>query len=176
MFGAAMKVFGFTGYSGSGKTTLIERLIPHFIAMGFSVSLIKHTHGGFDIDRPGKDSWRFRAAGAAEVMLVTDERWVLMHESHGAGEPSLDAQLARLSPCDLVLVEGYKTTHIAKIEVHRPDTGKALIWPQPLNIVALATDVVSQMASHVTPLPVFALNDIEAIAAFILQTPDYTPC
>jgi molybdopterin-guanine dinucleotide biosynthesis protein MobB len=109
-------------------------------------------------------------------MLVTDERWVLMHESHGAGEPSLDAQLARLSPCDLVLVEGYKTTHIAKIEVHRPDTGKALIWPQPLNIVALATDVVSQMASHVTPLPVFALNDIEAIAAFILQTPDYTPC
>jgi molybdopterin-guanine dinucleotide biosynthesis protein B len=109
-------------------------------------------------------------------MLVTDQRWVLMHESHGAGEPSLDAQLARLSPCDMVLVEGYKTTPIAKIEVHRPDIGKTLIWPQPLNIVALATDAVSQMSLRVAPLPVFALNDIETIAAFILQTPDYTPC
>jgi molybdopterin-guanine dinucleotide biosynthesis protein B len=167
-----MKVFGFTGYSGAGKTTLIERLIPCFIARGLAVSLIKHTHGGFDIDRPGKDSWRFRAAGAAEVLLVTDQRWVLMHESHGAGEPTLDEQLARLSPCDLVLVEGYKTTAIPKIEVHRPAVGKELIWPRPLNIVALATDEVARLTPRVAPLPVLALDDTAAITAFILRTLD----
>ena len=112
-----MKVFGFAGWSGSGKTTLIEQVIPAITARGLRVSVIKHAHHGFDIDKPGKDSWRHREAGASEILLVSDQRWVLMHELRGAPEPDLDAQLAHLSPCDLVLVEGFKAVQIPKLEV-----------------------------------------------------------
>ena len=165
-----MKVFGFTGYSNSGKTTLIEQLIPRFVARGLRVSLIKHAHHGFDVDKPGKDSYRHRQAGAAQVMLVSDQRWVLMHELREEGEPTLEAQLALLSPCDLVLVEGYKASSVPKLEVHRPVTGKPLIYPQGMNIVAVACDEPLQ-----APLPCYDLNDIAAIAEFILNYLELQP-
>lgn len=166
-----MKVFGFAGYSGAGKTTLIEQLIPRFTARGLKVSLIKHTHHDFDVDKPGKDSFRHRAAGATEVLLTCDQRWILMHELRGAAEPTLEEQLATLSPCDLVLVEGFKTTPISKLEVHRPALGKPPIWPENPGVVAVATDA----AALDCPLPRLDLNDIDAIAAFILEYLD-RPC
>lgn len=165
-----MKVFGFAGYSGSGKTTLIEQLIPRFTARGLRVSLIKHTHHNFDVDQPGKDSYRHRAAGAGEVLLTCDTRWVLMHELHGAPEPTLDEQLQVLSPCDLVLVEGFKQTPISKLEVYRPGYGKPPIWPENQSVIAVATDERIHC-----PLPVLDLNDPDSIAQFILDFLD-RPC
>src|SRR5438477_541351 len=116
-----MKVIGIAGYSGSGKTTLIEKVIPLLVGEGLRVSLIKHAHHEFDVDQPGKDSYRHRHAGCAEVLVSSSKRWALMHELRGATEPSLQDQLKRLSPCDLVLVEGYKAEPIPKVEVHRRD-------------------------------------------------------
>lgn len=165
-----MKVFGFAGYSGAGKTTLIEQLIPNFTARGLRVSLIKHTHHNFDVDQPGKDSWRHRQAGAGEVLLTCDTRWVLMHELRGAPEPSLEEQLSVLSPCDLVLVEGFKQTPISKLEIHRPALGKPPIWPENSSVVAVASDGPLDC-----PLTVLDLNDIDAIARFILDYLD-RPC
>jgi len=165
-----MKVFGFAGFSGAGKTTLIEKLIPRFTAQGLRVSLIKHTHHDFDVDQPGKDSWRHRQAGAHEVLLTCDKRWVLMHELRGAPEPSLTEQLGLLSPCDLVLVEGFKQTPISKLEVHRPACGKPPLWPENPSIVAVASD-----APLACPLPVLDLNNPDAIARFILEFLDH-PC
>ena len=124
-----MDVLGFAGYSGSGKTTLIERLLPRLVASGRRVSLIKHAHHAFDVDRPGKDSWRHREAGCTEVLVASAKRWALMHELRGSAEPSLDQHLARLSPCDLVLVEGWKHAAIAKLEVHRAEVGAPLLAP-----------------------------------------------
>ena len=159
-----MKVFGLAGYSGSGKTTLLEELIPRLTAAGLRVSLIKHAHHRFDIDQPGKDSYRLREAGCSEVLLISEQRWVLMHELRGGPEPLLEDQLRRFSPCDLVLVEGYKSTGIPKIEVHRPANGKPLIQPQGLNIVAVASDVRFEL-----PVPWLDLNDPGAVAGFILN-------
>ncbi len=160
-----MKVFGFAGYSGSGKTTLIEQLIPRFVARGLKVSLIKHAHHGFDIDRPGKDSYRHREAGASEVLLTSDQRWVLMHELGGAAEPTLEQQLKMLAPCDLALVEGYKRNDLVpKIEVYRPAHGKPPIHTVHPNIVAVASD-----APVDARLPVLDINDADAIAEFIVQ-------
>lgn len=160
-----MKAFGITGYSGSGKTTLLEALIPRFVARGLKVSLIKHTHHDFDLDKPGKDSWRLREAGCGEVMLLSDQRWVLMHELRGAEQPSLEEQLARFSPCDLVLVEGFKYAPIPKLEVHRPANGKPLFWASnPEHIVAVASDVAVDV-----PLPQFLLGDHAAIIDFIIH-------
>lgn len=163
-----MKVFGFVGHSGSGKTSLIERLVPCFKQEGLAVSLIKHAHAGFDIDRPGKDSFRLREAGCAEVLLVSNERWVLMHELRGAPEPALDEQLALLAPCDLVLVEGFKTSSIPKLEIHRPAHGGPLMYPDNPHVVAVATDAPSGMPMEL-PLPRLDLNDVAAIAGFILR-------
>ena len=165
-----MKIFGFAGYSGSGKTTLIEKLIPRFTARGLVVSLIKHTHHDFDVDQPGKDSYRHRQAGASEVLLTCDRRWVLMHELRGAPEPALETQLATLSPCDLVLVEGFKQTPISKLEIHRPAHGRPPLWPENKSIVAVATD-----GRIDCPLPVLDLNDADAIVQFILDYLD-RPC
>jgi molybdopterin-guanine dinucleotide biosynthesis protein B len=158
-----MKVFGFAGWSGSGKTTLIEQLIPRLVLEGLTVSLIKHAHHGFDIDRPGKDSYRHREAGCTEVLLTSDQRWVLMHELRGRPEPGLDQQLALLSPCDLVLIEGFKAAAIPKLEVHRPAHGRPLIYPENPNIVAVATDAPIDIA-----LPLLDLNDPDGIVDFIL--------
>lgn len=159
-----MKVFGFAGYSGSGKTTLIEQLIPRFVLRGLRVSLIKHAHHLFDIDKPGKDSYRHREAGASEVLITSDQRWVLMHELRGEPEPSLHEQLVRFSPCDLVLVEGYKHAAIPKLEVHRPGLGKPMLHPDDPNIVAVATDAAIE-----TRLPLFDLNRPDEIADFIID-------
>jgi molybdopterin-guanine dinucleotide biosynthesis protein B len=159
-----MKVFGISGWSGSGKTTLIEHLLPLWRAKGLTVSLIKHTHHGFDIDRPGKDSWRFREAGASEVMLAGAQRWALMHELREGPEPVLADLLSHLAPCDLVIVEGFKSAGLPKIEVHRPSLGKAFFHAEFPAVVALASDVALDIA-----LPVLDLNDPPAIADWILD-------
>ena len=157
-----MQVFGFAGWSGSGKTTLIERLIPRFVARGLVVSLVKHAHQEFDIDRPGKDSHRHREAGCREVLISSGVRWALMHELRGAAEMSLGDAISRLSPCDLVLVEGFKSAPVRKLEVYRESVGKPLLHPTDPHIVALASDVPMR-----TAVPSFALGDIDAIADFI---------
>jgi molybdopterin-guanine dinucleotide biosynthesis adapter protein len=158
-----MKVFGIAGYSGSGKTTLIEKLIPVFTARGLKVSVIKHAHHGFDLDRPGKDSYRHREAGATEVLMLSGSRWVLMHELRGAAEPTLEEQLAILSPCDLVLIEGFKAAAVPKVEVHRPGYGKPPLFPDNPHVVAVASDGPVD-----TALPLLPLNDPERVADFIL--------
>jgi len=159
-----MKVFGFAGFSGSGKTKLIEQLIPRFVMRCLRVSLIKHAHHLFEIDRPGKDSYRHREAGASEVLITSDQRWVLMHELRGAPEPTLAQQLERFSPCDLVLVEGYKHAAIPKIEIHRPSIGKPMLHPTDPNIVAVACDSPVN-----TTLPVLNLNQPDTIVDFIVE-------
>lgn len=162
-----MKVFGFAGYSGSGKTTLIEKLIPFFTARGLRVSLIKQTHHDVDLDQPGKDSWRHRQAGCTEVMLASGRRWALMHELRDEPDPGLEALVARLAPCDLVLVEGFKADPIPKLEIHRQASGKPLLFPGDPHIVAVATD-----EPLATDLPQFDLNRVEDIATFVLQRLD----
>jgi molybdopterin-guanine dinucleotide biosynthesis protein B len=158
------RVFGFAGYSGSGKTTLIEQLLPCLGNAGLRVSLIKHAHHDFDIDKPGKDSYRLRQAGASEVMIISGQRWALMHELRGAPEPGLEEQLARLSPCDLVLVEGYKRSAVPKLEIHRSALGQALLPAHEHNIVAVASDGPVQ-----TTLPLLDLNQPAQIAQFIME-------
>ena len=160
-----MKVFGIAGYSGSGKTTLLEKLIPQFTARGLRVSVIKHAHHGFDIDRPGKDSYRHREAGASEVLLSCNDRWALMHERRDESDVTLDELLARLAPCDLVLIEGFKQEPIPKLEVYRPENGKPPLFPERSDIVAVATD-----AEIATSLPRLALDDVAAIAGFVMTT------
>ncbi len=157
-----MKTFGFAGWSGSGKTTLIEKLIPLFVQRGLRVSLLKHAHHTFDVDHPGKDSWRHRHAGATEVLVTSSRRWVLMHELRGAQEPSFDEQIEHFSPCDLLLVEGYKYAPIPKLEVWRTATGEGLLHPNDPHIVAIATDTRLEAR-----LPQLELNDHQGIAAFI---------
>lgn len=159
-----MKIFGFAGWSGSGKTTLIEKLIPRFVGRGLRVSLIKHAHHHFDIDVPGKDSYRHRHAGASEILVTSSRRWVLMHELRGSQEPSFDEQIKHFSPCDLLLVEGFKFAPIPKLEVWRKETGEGLLHPNDPHIVALATD-----AEVKTKLPRLDINDDAAIASFILR-------
>ena len=159
-----MKTFGFAGWSGSGKTTLVEQLIPRFVQRGLRVSLIKHAHHTFDVDQPGKDSYRHRHAGASEILVTSSRRWVLMHELRGAHEPSFDEQVKRISPCDLLLVEGFKHAPIPKLEVWRAATGEPLLHPNDSHIVALASDTKVE-----TKLPLLDLNDVEAICRFILK-------
>ena len=150
------RVFGFAGWSGSGKTTLIEQVIAHLAASGVRVALIKHAHHSFDIDHTGKDSHRHREAGATEVMISSGNRWAIMHELRGAPELSLAEALARLSPCDLVLIEGYKREPLPKLEVWRSAVGKPLLFPEDEHIIALATD---------DPLPTQPTTAMIAIAA-----------
>jgi molybdopterin-guanine dinucleotide biosynthesis adapter protein len=159
-----MRIFGLAGWSGSGKTTLMTALIPEFASRGITVSTVKHAHHAFDIDRPGKDSWRHREAGAHEVMVASDRRWALMHELRGGAEPSLDALLQHLSPVDLVLVEGFKRHAHPKIEVYRRALGKPLIHPEDPDIIAIAADNRSPEFS----VPFLPLSDAAAVAAFVL--------
>ena len=158
-----MKTFGFAGWSGSGKTTLIEKLIPLFAKRGLRVSLIKHAHHSFDVDQPGKDSYRHRHAGATEVLVTSSRRWVMMHELRGAKEPSFEEQVKHLTPCDLLIVEGYKYAPIPKLEVWRAETGEPLLHPNDPHIVAVASD-----AKIETGLPLFDLNDHAGVANFVV--------
>ena len=159
-----VKIFGFAGWSGSGKTTLIEQLIPRFVERGLRISLIKHAHHTFDVDHRGKDSYRHRQAGACEILVTSSRRWVLMHELRGTPEPSFEQQVQRISPCDLLLVEGFKHAPIPKLEVWRKETGEPLLHPNDPHIVAIASD-----AKVETRLPLLDLNDVETIARFILK-------
>jgi molybdopterin-guanine dinucleotide biosynthesis protein B len=159
-----MKVIGFAGWSGAGKTTLLTRLIPHLIAKGLRVSTLKHAHHEFDVDVPGKDSWRHREAGAAEVLVSSGKRWALMHELRGADEPKLPELLARMSPVDLVIVEGFKRERHPKIEVYRAANGKPPLFPDDSHVVGLATDT-----AFATTLPTAQLDDIPAIASMALN-------
>ena len=164
-----MRIFGLAGWSGSGKTTLLTALIPELVARGVSVSTVKHAHHAFDIDQPGKDSWRHRQAGAREVMISSQNRWALMNELRGAPEPSLDELVRRMSPVDLLLVEGFKRHPHPKIEVYRPSLGKPLLHPEDPFVIAVASDeVLTEL-----PLPCLALSDAPAIASFVLA---YAKC
>ena len=159
-----MKVIGLAGWSGAGKTTLLARVIPHLLGQGLRVSVIKHAHHSFDVDVPGKDSWVHRQSGAAEVLVSSGRRWALMHELRGAPEPRLPELLKRMSPVDLVIVEGFKSEPHRKIEVHRAANGKPMLFPDDPGIVGIATD-----AELKTTLPVAHLDDIPAIAAMMQQ-------
>jgi molybdopterin-guanine dinucleotide biosynthesis protein B len=159
-----MKIFGVTGWKNSGKTGLMERLITEFTARGLTVSSIKHAHHSFDIDHPGRDSYRHRDAGARQVLLASRNRWALMHELRDEDEPSLGDLLKQLSPVDLVLIEGYKRDRHPKIEAHRKETGQPLIAPEDETIVAVASDT-----SVAIDRPVLDLNDTASIVNFIAQ-------
>jgi molybdopterin-guanine dinucleotide biosynthesis protein B len=160
-----MKVIGLAGWSGAGKTTLLTRVIPHFLKDGLRVSVIKHAHHAFDVDVPGKDSWKHREAGAAEVLVSSSQRWALMHELRGAAEPRLPELLAKISPVDLVVVEGFKREPHRKIEVYRAANEKPLLFPDDPGIVGIATDTPVE-----TTLPTAHLDDIEAVAAMMLKS------
>ncbi len=158
-----MKVWGVVGWKNSGKTGLMERLVAEFVRRGITVSTVKHAHHAFDIDHPGKDSHRHREAGASEVLLGSGVRWALMAELRGADEPDLDALLGKLSPVDLVLVEGFKSAAHSKIEAHRAATGAPLFAPQTTTVRAIASDNGAVFGA----LPGFDLDDTGAIADFI---------
>jgi molybdopterin-guanine dinucleotide biosynthesis protein B len=160
-----MKVIGLAGWSGSGKTTLLTRLIPVFREQGLRVSVIKHAHHKFDVDVPGKDSWRHREAGAEEVLVSSANRWALMHELRGQRELRLPELLKKMSRVDLVIIEGYKSEPHRKIEVHRAANGKPFLFPDDPGIVGIASDVAVE-----TRLPVAHLDDIPAIAALMWQS------
>ena len=162
------RVFGIVGWKNSGKTTLIERLIGEFVAKGFAVSTIKHAHHAFDIDVPGKDSYRHREAGAQEVLVASAERWALMHELRDAPEPSLTELLGHLAPCDLVLVEGFKFDAHPKIEVLRALGKNGRIADKDETVCAVATDDRTLAGPH----PYLPLNDAAAIAEFICRRCD----
>ena len=158
-----MKLLGIAGWSGSGKTTLIASLLPRLTDSGIRVSTIKHAHHGFDVDQPGKDSYEHRKAGASEVLVSSSRRWVLMHENRGTPEPSLTDLVSRLSPVDLVLVEGFKREAIDKLEVYRRGLGKPMLQHEDHRIVAVASDTL--LAD--VPVPVLSLAAVDEIAAFI---------
>ena len=160
-----MKIFGIAGWSGSGKTNLMIRLLPELIGMGLRVSTMKHAHHAFDVDIPGKDSWRHRQSGATEVLVSSTQRWALMHELRGAEEPRLPELLAKMSRVDLVVVEGFKREALRKIEVYRAANGKPFLFPDDPGVVGIATDTPVE-----TTLPTAHLDDIEAIAAMMLRS------
>jgi molybdopterin-guanine dinucleotide biosynthesis protein B len=161
-----MRVFGFAGWSGSGKTTLIEALVPRLVARGLAVSLVKHAHHDFDLDQPGKDSYRHRQAGCTEVLVSSTRRYALIHELRGAPELTLADALRRLGACDLALVEGWKRAPIPKIEVWREVVAKPRLAPGDPWVRAVATDAPERLG---TSLPVFDLRDVDTIATFVVQ-------
>ena len=159
-----MRIYGVTGSKNCGKTGLMERLVAEVCARGLSVSTLKHAHHSTDVDQPGRDSYRHRQAGAHEVLLASPHRWALMQELRDAPEPPLEELLTRLSPVDLVLIEGYKSAPHPKIEAHRAETGKPLLSPANASIRAVAADSAVE-----TALPRFDLDDTAAITDFILR-------
>ena len=159
-----MRVFGLAGWSGSGKTTLMTLLLPALIRRGVEVSTVKHAHHEFDIDKPGKDSYLHREAGAREVMVTSERRWALMHELGAQTEWPLEALIRQMTPVDLLLVEGFKYERHPKLEVYRASVGKPLLAPDDAQIVAIASDAVVPG----TTLPCLPLDDADAIASFII--------
>lgn len=164
-----MKVLGIVGWSGSGKTTLLTALLPPLRAASLTVSTVKHAHHHFDMDHPGKDSYRHREAGAHEVLVVSGTRWALLHELEGP-EPDLPELLAKLDPVDLVLVEGYKSHRFPKLEVYRPVLGKPPIWPEVPGVVAVASDVAFIMGDEpdLGARVLLPLNHPDSVAAWIM--------
>ena len=156
----AMRIIGLAGWSGSGKTTLVTKVIPVLVRRGLKVATVKHAHHEFDTDQPGKDSWLHRQAGASEVAIVSSRRWAIVHELSDEAEPPLLDMLAKLSPVDLVIIEGFKRQSHPKLEVFRAAVGKPLLHPDDDCIVAIATDTPLPQAQ----VPVLMLDDIEAIA------------
>jgi molybdopterin-guanine dinucleotide biosynthesis protein B len=157
-------IFGFAGWSGSGKTTLVEKVIAHLSAGGLDVATIKHAHHHFEADHVGKDSYRHRKAGSRQVLVSSAQRSAHFIENGPDPEPDLAALLGRLLPADIVLVEGFKSYPIEKIEIHRPSIGKPILYPDDALVIAIASDE----PIHGSPLPVFELDDVASIAAFIL--------
>jgi molybdopterin-guanine dinucleotide biosynthesis protein MobB len=162
---SGMKIFGLAGWSGSGKTTLTARLLPELIGRGLSVSTMKHAHHSFDIDQPGKDSYVHRMAGASEVLVASASRWALMHEHRGASEPVAAELIRHMTPVDLLLIEGFKREPHPKLEIYRKANGKPLLHPDDPHIVAVASDI----ALPHSPLPILSIDDIPAIADFIVR-------
>ncbi len=158
-----MKVIGFAGWSGSGKTTLVEQVIGLLEDRGLVVSLIKHAHHEFEIDYPGKDSYRHRHAGCREVLVTSANRWSVVHELRGRPELRLDEALAQLSPCDIALVEGFKREPMPKIEIYRAELGKPQLFPDDPHVIAVASDKPVD-----TGLPQLDLNQPAAVADFIV--------
>jgi molybdopterin-guanine dinucleotide biosynthesis protein MobB len=158
-----MKLLGLIGWSGGGKTHLLTRMLPLFAARGLSVLTIKHAHHGFDLDQPGKDSFLHRQAGAREVLIASAARWALMHELSGE-EPALEELVSRMTPVDLVLVEGFKASAHPKIEVHRAGLDRPPFWPGRRDVVAVASDSVIKDC----PIPTLPLDRPEEIVAWCL--------
>ena len=159
-----MRIYGVTGWKNTGKTGLMERLVTEITARGFTVSTLKHAHHATEIDQPGRDSYRHREAGAREVLVASPNRWALMHELRGADEPPMEDLLAKMSPVDLVIIEGYKRGPHPKVETHRAEAGRDLLAPENPTIRAVASDSRHDGLS----VPVFDLNDTKAVADFIL--------
>jgi len=163
-----MKVFGITGWKNSGKTTLVTGIVKLLSERGFSVATIKHAHHAFDIDHPGKDSYQHRAAGAQQVIVTSKQRWALMHELSSGDEPTLEELLSKLTPVDIVIVEGFKRCHHPKLAVIRPDHN-----PEPLPdespLVAIASDQSIDPKIYGCDGPLFSLNQIDSIVDFIVE-------
>jgi molybdopterin-guanine dinucleotide biosynthesis adapter protein len=158
-----MRIIGLAGWSGSGKTTLVTNVIPVLVKRGLKVATVKHAHHEFDTDQPGKDSWMHRQAGASEVAIVSSRRWAIVHELGDEPEPPLGEVLAKLSPVDLVIVEGFRRHPHPKLEVYRAVVGKPLLHPDDDCIVAIATDAPLPQAQ----VPVLMLSDVESIATML---------
>lgn len=160
-----MKVFGVTGWKNSGKTGLVERLVAELTVRGYSVSTVKHAHHSFDVDHPGRDSYRHRSAGAQEVVLSSFNRWAIMHELRGDDESKLDDLLAKMAPVDIIIVEGFKSEPIDKIECFRAEARNPPIYPDDPRILAIASDTPMPDADR----PVIDLSDTAAIADFVME-------
>ena len=162
------RIMGFVGRSGSGKTTALSDLIPVLTGRGYTVSTVKHTHHDFDMDKPGKDSYRHREAGAKEVLLTSAHRWALLHELRGEPEFDMADLIGRMTPVDLLLIEGFKSHDYPKIEVHRPSLGKPLLAAHDDSVIAIATDDPGSGAITRLNIPVLNLGDADSIADFIV--------
>jgi molybdopterin-guanine dinucleotide biosynthesis adapter protein len=161
-----MRILGLAGWSGSGKTTLLAKIIPRLVARGLTVSTVKHAHHGFDVDKPGKDSHTHRVAGATEVLVASGRRWALMHELREEAEPTIYDLLRRMSPVDLVLIEGFKTARHARIEVYRSEVGKPAFHPENEYVVGIVSDTPFPGAGR----PVVDIDDVEAVVDLVLAS------
>jgi molybdopterin-guanine dinucleotide biosynthesis adapter protein len=162
-------ILGIAAYSGTGKTTLLRQILPQLRARGLRVAVIKHAHHSFDTDVPGKDSYELRKAGATQMLVASRHRWALVSETGDGAEPRLEALLDRLDyqNIDLILVEGFKTEHFPKIELHRPSLGQPLLYQLDRSIIAIATDAPLPATP---PIPVLDLRQPEEITEFIVET------